>query len=48
LRLFSADEIGRELLGADPQLVIERAEVMHRVPPPGRGPIAALLLLRRP
>jgi SAM-dependent methyltransferase len=47
-RLFSADEIGRELLGADPQLVIERAEVVRRVPPPGRGPIDALLVLRRP
>ena len=47
-RLFSADEIGRELLAAQPDLVIERAEVVRRVPPPGRAPIDALLVLRRP
>lgn len=47
-RLFTADEIGRELLAADPQLVVERAEVVRRVPPPDRSPIDALLLIRRP
>ena len=46
-RLFTADEIGRELTIADPGLAIERAEVVRRVPPPGRGPIDALLVLRR-
>jgi len=46
-RLFTADEIGRELLAADPRLVIERSEVVRRVPSPDRGPIDALLLIRR-
>jgi SAM-dependent methyltransferase len=48
LRLFTADEIGHELLAADPSLVVERAEVVRRVPRPGRGPIDALLVVRRP
>ena len=47
-RLFTADEIGRELLAADSNLVIERAQVVRRVMPPGRAPIDALLLVRRP
>ncbi|MGO9207089.1 MAG: class I SAM-dependent methyltransferase [Candidatus Limnocylindrales bacterium] len=47
-RLFSADEIGRELLAADAGLVVERAEVVRRVPPPGRAPIDSLLVVRRP
>ena len=47
-RLFTADEIGRELLAVQTDLVIERAEVVRRVPPPGKGPIDALLVLRRP
>jgi SAM-dependent methyltransferase len=47
-RLFTAAEIGRELLAADPELVVERAEVLRRVPPPGRAPIDALLVVRRP
>lgn len=46
-RLFTAGEIGREMIAADPELEIERAEVFRRVPPPGRGPIDALLVLRR-
>jgi SAM-dependent methyltransferase len=46
-RLFSAEEIGRELTAADPGLTIERAEVVRRVPPPERAPIDALLVLRR-
>jgi SAM-dependent methyltransferase len=46
-RLFTADEVGRELTAADPGLTIERAEVVRRVPPPGRAPIDALLVLRR-
>jgi SAM-dependent methyltransferase len=46
-RLFTADEIGRELMSTDADLTIERAEVVRRVPPPGRGPIDALLVLRR-
>ena len=48
VRLFTADEIGRELLAADPDLIVERAEVVRRVPPPGRAPIDALLVVRRP
>jgi SAM-dependent methyltransferase len=48
LRLFTADEIGHELLAADPSLVAERAEVVRRVPRLGRGPIDALLVVRRP
>jgi hypothetical protein len=46
--LFTAEEIGRELLAADPDLTIERAEVVRRVPPPGRAPIDSLLVARRP
>jgi SAM-dependent methyltransferase len=46
-RLFTPEEIGRELLAADPGLVVERAEVVRRVPSPGRAPIDALLLVRR-
>jgi len=46
-RLFTAVEIGAELLVDDPELEIERAEVVRRVPPPGRAPIDALLVLRR-
>lgn len=46
-RLFTADEIGTELVRADPRPVIERAEVVRRVPLPDHGPIDALLLLRR-
>ena len=46
-RLFTADEIARELLAADPELVVERAEVVRRVPPPGRAPIDSLLIVRR-
>jgi hypothetical protein len=48
VRLFTADEIAGELLAVDPTLVVERAEVVRRVPPPGRAPIDALLVLRRP
>jgi len=46
-RLFTAPEMARELIAADPELEIERAEVVRRVPPPGRAPIDALLVLRR-
>ena len=47
-RLFTADEIAAELLVVDPTLVIERSDVVRRVPCPGRAPIDALLLIRRP
>jgi SAM-dependent methyltransferase len=47
-RLFTADEIAADLLVADPSLEVERAEVVRRVPPPGRGPIDSLLIVRRP
>ena len=47
-RLFSADEIAAALVVADPDLVVERAEVVRRVPLPGRGPIDALIVVRRP
>ncbi len=46
-RLFTAREIAEELVKADPELEVERAEVVRRVPSPGRGPIDALLVLRR-
>lgn len=46
-RLFTADEIGRELLAVQSDLVIERAEVVRRVAPPKLGPIDALLVVRR-
>ena len=36
------------LVAADPALVVQRAEIVRRVPPPGRAPIDALLLLLRP
>lgn len=48
VRLFTADEVAAELLSADPDLVVERAEVVRRVPPPGRAPIDSLLVVRRP
>jgi SAM-dependent methyltransferase len=48
VRLFTADEIAAELLVVDPTLVIERSEVVRRIPPPGRAPIDSLLILRRP
>jgi SAM-dependent methyltransferase len=46
-RLFTAEEIGRQLVAADPGLTVERAEVIRRVPLPERGPIDALLVVRR-
>jgi len=46
-RLFTAEEIGRQLLAADPGLAVERADVIRRVPLPERGPIDALLVVRR-
>jgi SAM-dependent methyltransferase len=47
-RLFTATEIATALQAADPELIVERAEVVRRVPAPGQGPIDALLVLRRP
>jgi SAM-dependent methyltransferase len=47
-RLFTAEEIGQALLARQADLVIERAEVIRRVPPPGHGPIDSLLVIRRP
>jgi SAM-dependent methyltransferase len=47
-RFFSAPELGRELLAADPTLVVEKALTVHQIPPPGIGPIDALLRVRRP
>jgi SAM-dependent methyltransferase len=46
-RLFTPQEIGRELAAGDPEMEVERAEVVRRVPPPGRAPIDALLVMRR-
>ena len=46
-RLFTAEELGRELTAADPQLIVERAGVVRRVPLPDRGPIDALLVIQR-
>jgi Methyltransferase domain len=48
VRLFTADEMAAELLAVDRTLVVERAEVVRRVPAPGRAPIDCLLVLRRP
>jgi SAM-dependent methyltransferase len=48
VRLFTADEIAHELLAVDPTFVVERSEVVRRVPPPGRAPIDSLLVLHRP
>ncbi len=45
--LFTAAEIGRDLLDADPDFEVERAEIARRVTPPERGPIDALLVARR-
>ncbi|MGD0122154.1 MAG: class I SAM-dependent methyltransferase [Candidatus Limnocylindrales bacterium] len=47
-RLFTAHEIAAALQAADPELTVERAEVVRRVPTSGGGPIDALLVLRRP
>jgi SAM-dependent methyltransferase len=47
-RLFTANEIAAALQAADPELIVERAEVVRRVSAPGQGPIDALLVLRRP
>ena len=47
-RLFSASDLARELVAADPTLVVEKALTVHHVPPPGKGPIDALLRVRRP
>jgi SAM-dependent methyltransferase len=47
-RLFSAPELGRQLLAADPTLVVEKALTVHQVAPPGAGPIDALLRIHRP
>ena len=47
-RLFTAGEIAAALQAADPELIVERAEVVRRVPAPGQGPIDALLVVRRP
>jgi SAM-dependent methyltransferase len=46
-RLFTARELAEELVAADPALEVERAEVVRRRPPPERGPIDALLVVRR-
>ena len=47
-RLFTAEEIAGQLQAADPSLVVERAGVVRRVPPPARAPIDSLLIVRRP
>jgi SAM-dependent methyltransferase len=46
-RVFTAAELAAELTAADPGLVVERAEVIRRVPLPDHGPIDALLVLCR-
>ncbi len=46
-RLFSADELARELIEADGRFATDQAGVVRRVPAPGRGQIDALLVLRR-
>jgi SAM-dependent methyltransferase len=47
-RLFAAEDIAADLLVAEPDLEIERADMVRRVLPPGRGPIDTLLIVRRP
>jgi SAM-dependent methyltransferase len=47
-RLYTANEIAAALQAADPELIVDRAEVVRRVSTPGQGPIDALLVLRRP
>ena len=47
-RLFTANEIAAALQASDPELIVERADVVRRVPLPGAGPIDALVVLRRP
>ena len=44
---LAAAEIAAESIGGDPELAVERAEVVRQVPLPGRGMIDALLVLRR-
>jgi len=46
-RLFTATEIAAELMAADPELQVERAETVRQAPGPDRAPIDALLVLRR-
>lgn len=46
-RLFTAAELAAELTAADPELAIERAEVVRQSSTTGRPPIDALLILRR-
>jgi len=46
-RLFTAEELGSELTHADPALLVERAEVVRHLPSPERGPIDAVLVVRR-
>jgi SAM-dependent methyltransferase len=48
VRLLTAADLALELQAADPELILERAEVVRRVPLPGSGPIDSLLVLRRP
>jgi SAM-dependent methyltransferase len=47
-RMFTPEEIGQGLLSRDAELIIERAEVIRRVPSPGHGPVDSLLVVRRP
>jgi SAM-dependent methyltransferase len=47
-RLFTANEIAADIRAADPELIVERAEVVRRLPAPGHGPIDTLLVLCRP
>jgi SAM-dependent methyltransferase len=47
-RLFTADEIGRELRAVVADLEIERAEAVRQSAGPERSPIDAVLVARRP
>jgi SAM-dependent methyltransferase len=46
-RLIAAAQMGAELCARDPELWIERADTIRQAPLPDRGPIDALLVLRR-
>ncbi len=46
-RLFTAEDIAADLLGADPELEVERSEVSHQARSDERPPIDSLLVVRR-
>jgi SAM-dependent methyltransferase len=47
-RLFTAEQIAADLLVSDPDLAIERAELVRQTDPGGHRPYDSLLIVRRP